>query len=668
MGRGGFGAVGEARSINRARPTAPVPPPPVTFTPERYIPLMSRIAILPSAVADQIAAGEVVERPASVVKELIENALDAGATRVDVAVEEGGRRLIAVSDDGSGMARDDAVLSLSRHATSKIRSADELVGVASYGFRGEALPAICSIAELELLTAEHDGAGTAVRAVAGAVQSVDAVARRRGTTVNVRRLFFNTPAREKFLRSARSEWRGISEVLTTVALARCDVRLSATHDGRPVLTWPAASSLRARLGAVYGARYPDALLDVDDVSGTVAVQGLVERPSDVGRAPRRTFVAVNGRAVRDVGVLRAAEAAYRSTLAAGLRPSLYLELTVPAGAVDVNVHPAKAEVRFHDRWTVEGAVVRAVRHALGTLDSASGVGGRVWFAGGLGGREAGFPNAGHPVDDRELLVPSPTLPEGLFAPAPADGAAVAVARDPRNDDGVPVGAPPLPWVARHANGSGTETPLTSFGVSDGRAAVPGAVDAAVTVPPLLQLRRTYLLFERDEGVVLIDQHSAHERVLYEQFLGALDRGDAPSQRLLFPLTLHVSAAEADAFDAAREHFERLGYQAEPFGGTTLLVHAVPTPHPRFDAERCLRDTLAALTGDRQPSAHARHERLAATVACKAAVKAGDPLSGDEMRALYLALARTTLPAHDVHGRATIVHLGWDEVERRFGRQ
>jgi DNA mismatch repair protein MutL len=176
-----------------------------------------------------------------------------------------------------------------------------------------------------------------------------------------------------------------------------------------------------------------------------------------------------------------------------------------------------------------------------------------------------------------------------------------------------------------------------------------------------------MLFEREEGVVLIDQHSAHERVLYERFLGALARGEAPSQRLLFPLTLHLTPAAADAFEQDRALFARLGYDAEPFGGSTLLVHAVPAPHPRFDAERCLRETLDALTGDRAPSTHARHERLAATVACKAAVKAGDPLSQDEMRALYVALARTTLPAHDVHGRATIVHLGWAELERRFGR-
>ena len=606
---------------------------------------MSRIAVLPAAVADQIAAGEVVERPASVVKELVENALDAGATAVEVTVEEGGRGLVRVSDDGGGMGREDAVLALARHATSKIRNAEELVGVASFGFRGEALPAICSVSHLELETAPGDGAGTRVRAAGGAVLGVEDAARRRGTTVSVARLFYNTPARQKFLRSARSEWRAISDVLVVMALTRRDVRLTATHDGKPSLALPASPSLRARLGAIHGARYADGLLDVEDVAGAVHVAGLVERPGDVGTASRRAYLSVNGRAVRDAGLVRAAEAAYRSTIPAGLRPSLFLDVVLPAAELDVNVHPAKAEVRFGDRWAVERAVERAVRRALGTLDSAADVGGRGWFAGGLLGGARREPSANPWADvgrDVGALHVAVEPAVGLFA-APA-----AASRDPRTLDGAPDGAPALPW--------------------DAAAASPAApADDEIAVPPLTQLRRTFLMFERDEGIVLIDQHSAHERVLYERFLGALARGESPSQRLLFPLTLHLGPAQADAFDANRDALARLGYEVEPFGGGSLLVHAVPTPHPRFDAERCLRETLDALTGDRQASSHARHERLAATVACKAAVKAGDPLSPDEMRALFVALARTTLPAHDVHGRATIVHLGWDELERRFGR-
>jgi DNA mismatch repair protein MutL len=265
------------------------------------------------------------------------------------------------------------------------------------------------------------------------------------------------------------------------------------------------------------------------------------------------------------------------------------------------VHPAKAEVRLRDRWTVERAVEGAVRRALGSLSSATVMG-------------TSWPTS---ADDRiPLATAAGETPGSLFVDAPAQT-------------------------------PGDEEPLL--------------------VPPLVQLRRTYLMFEHEDGVVLIDQHSAHERVLYEQFVGALTDGNVASQALLFPLTLHLGPAEGEAFEADRGLFERLGFAIEGFGGHTLLVSSVPTPHPRFDAEQCLRETLAALAGDRQAGS-ARHDRLAATIACKAAIKAGDALSPAEMRALFVALGRTTLPAHDVHGRSTIVRLGWDELERRFGRR
>jgi DNA mismatch repair protein MutL len=595
---------------------------------------MARIAVLPPAVADQIAAGEVVERPSSALKELVENALDAGATAIDVAIEDGGRALIRVSDDGSGMERADALLALSRHATSKIRTAADLVGVASFGFRGEALPAICSVSHLAIETAPADGAGTAIVAAGGTVTEVRDVARRRGTTIAVSRLFYNAPARQKFLKGARSEWRSIMEALTSVALTRRDIRLTATHDGKPALALPAAASLRDRVAALWGADAADRLLDVEDVHGAIQVSGLVERPSDVGTASRRTFLTVNGRPIRDAGLLRAADTAYRSTLTAGLRPSVLLEIVVPAASVDVNVHPAKAEVRFRDRWPVERAVEDAVRRALGTFDAGAAFGARRW--------SVGAPWAPGPAAaDVELLRAAPPSADGLFV---GNGASAA---------------PPAAEDAR--SGSSPEAGIA--------AAVPAAPPAPeIVAPPLLQLRRTYLLFEHDDGVVLIDQHSAHERVLYERFLGMLERGEAPSQRLLFPLTLHLAPPESEAFEANRGMLERLGFEVEGFGGHTLLVHAVPMPHPRFDAERCLRDTLATLAGDREASTHARHERLAATVACKAAIKAGDELSAGEMRALFVALGETRLPAHDVHGRSTIVQLSWPELERRFGRQ
>ena len=577
---------------------------------------MPLISVLSAEVADQIAAGEVVERPASVVKELVENALDGGASTIDITIEEGGHRLIRVSDDGCGMDREDASLALVRHGTSKIRTAADLVGVATYGFRGEALPAIASISQLEIETSPADGAGVSLTVSSGSATATRDAARRRGTTVSVARLFHNVPARRKFLRSARSEWRAITESVVAIALTRPDVRFNLSHDGRPALTLPPVSGLRSRLGGIWGGKYAGALLDVEDVSGPVHVSGLVERPADVGTATRRVFIAVNGRAVRDTGIVRAAEAAYRSTISAGLRPSLFLAVTLPGEAVDVNVHPAKAEVRFRDRWQLERAVESAVRRALGTFDAGAAVGGHHFaFAPSF---------VGSPVvtaeREQEVLRPGGNGGGALFDDA----------SEPE---------PPAP---------------SSIATGE--------------IPPLIQFRRTYLAFEHDEGLVLIDQHSAHERILYEQFMTALETGGVPAQRLLLPITLHLGPAEGDALEANREYLERLGFEIEGFGGHTLIVSSVPMPHPRFDAERCLRESLDALTGDRVAGTATHHEHLAATVACKAAIKAGELLSDREMRSLFAALRDTRLPAHDVHGRSTIVQLTWDELDRRFGRR
>lgn len=578
------------------------------------------IRALPALLVNQIAAGEVVERPASVVKELVENAIDAGATAIDIDVRDGGRALIRVSDDGHGMDRANAELAIARHATSKIRDAEDLVGVLSFGFRGEALPAIGSVSQLTIETATDDGAGVTVEVAGGTLRAVRESARRRGTSVSVASLFYNTPARLKFMRGARSEWRAIADTLTTLALVRRDVRFTVAHDGKEQMRLPVADTLRIRVAALWGNRIAERLVDVDDVAGVIRVSGLVERPSDVGTEGRRSFLTVNGRAVRDTGLIRAAEAAYRSTIPSGMRPSVLLEVELPGGDVDVNVHPAKAEVRFRDRWTVERAVERAVRRALGTEDSSAAVGYVRTFL-------PSEPSFGSPLGIEALRQVPIVEPAPLF--------------DQADDE--------------------TDGPDGEVAAASPRA------EAEILVPPLTQFHRTYITFERPDALVLIDQHSAHERVLYERFLGALEGGDVPSQRLLFPLTLHLAPAEAEAFEEHRTLFAKIGYDAEGFGGNSILVHAVPNPHPRFDAERCLRDSLATLTGDRASGAIAKHERLAATVACKAAVKSGDLLAPEEMRALYVALARTTLPAHDVHGRATILQLGWDELDRRFGR-
>jgi len=552
----------------------------------------ARVQLLADNVADQIAAGEVVERPASVVKELVENALDTGARAIRVELEDGGKTLIRVSDDGSGMDREDAQLALQRHATSKIRSATDLIGVATFGFRGEALPAIASVSRFELETCSDGEAATRLRVTGGKLEGAEDTARQRGSTVTVRALFYNTPARRKFLRATATETRAAVEALTVLALTRPDVTFSMTSDGRELLDCPAADRLIDRVHALWGSELADTLLAVSHRAGPLEVTGLVQRPAQARPAGRKGYVFVRGRPIRDPFILRAAEAGYRSTIAPGDRPSLLLFLDLPGDAVDVNVHPAKLEARFRDKFFVEKVVEEAVREALAPLEAAAPLG--------------------------------------------------AVSHLPSAIDGVAV---PLELFA--------EQPLTA----DGRR----------QTAPVLQLFDTYIVFQANQAVSIVDQHSAHERVLYEDVMRQLSGDGAPAQRLLLPLTLDFAAAELDAIDAHRELLARIGYEIEPFSGRSIVVHTAPNPHPRFEAARCLQELVADLAGGRFGGWQNRLERFAATYACRAAIKAGQTLDAGEMRELIVRLLTATLPAHDVHGRPSMVQLPKEELERRFGR-
>jgi DNA mismatch repair protein MutL len=559
-----------------------------------------RVQVLADNVADQIAAGEVVERPASVVKELVENALDAGAHTVRVELEDGGKTLIRVSDDGAGMDRDDARLAIQRHATSKIRTATDLIGVATFGFRGEALPAIASVSQFELETSGDAEAATRLRVSGGKVAGTDDTARQRGTTVTVRGLFYNTPARRKFLRATATETRAALEAVTVLALTRPDVACSLTSDGRVLLDCPPATRLIDRVHALWGTELADTLLSVSHRAGPLEVTGLVQRPAQARPAGRKGYVFVRGRPIRDPFILRAAEAGYRSTIAPGDRPSLLLFLDLPGDAVDVNVHPAKLEARFRDKFFVEKVVEEAVREALAPLEAsasfaAPGQVSGVWFQGQA---DRGSAPAGVPLE--------------LF----------------RTD---------------------ALTPDTRHQI------------------PLLQLFNTYIVFPTDQAVAIVDQHSAHERVLYEDVMRQLSGDGAPAQRLLLPLTLDFGPAELDAIEAHRELLARIGYEIEPFSGRSIVVHTAPNPHPRFEAARCLQELVADLAGGRFGGWQNRLERFAATYACRAAIKAGQTLDAGEMRELVVRLLSATLPAHDVHGRPSMVQLPKEELERRFGR-
>ncbi|HKT61234.1 MAG TPA: DNA mismatch repair endonuclease MutL, partial [Gemmatimonadales bacterium] len=488
---------------------------------------------------------------------------------------------------------------------SKVRSAADLVGVATFGFRGEALPAIASVARFTLLTSDGEG-GSELTGAAGRLDRVADAARQRGTTVTIRALFFNTPARRKFLRSAASETRAAHEAVATLALAHPDVGFELEVDAVARLAVPPGQPPEERLAAVWGRELAGTLIPVAYAAGAFRVEGFVQRPGDAQPTGRRTQLFVNGRPFKDPFLIRAAEAGYRSAIHPGDRPSVYLRIECAPEDVDVNVHPAKLEVRFRDRIGVERVVEEAVRHALGALVAAA------------------------PVGDWRPLPSLAGPGEGLGPDVMAELFASTEASEP---------------------------------TGDGSESASGGFDA-----PLVQMFDTYILYQAADGIVIVDQHSAHERVLYERVLAQLTGADAPAQRLLLPLTLELTDEELDAVERHAELLRGVGYEAEAFGGRAVVLHAVPSPHPRFDAGSCFRELVADLARGRFGGWSNRLERFAATYACRAAVKAGERLDQREMRELLLRLFATELPPHDVHGRSTIVQLPREELERRFGRR
>jgi DNA mismatch repair protein MutL len=590
-----------------------------------------RIRILSDAVANQIAAGEAVERPASVVKELVENALDAGATRVEIAIERGGKRRIRISDDGVGMGREDAILCLDRHATSKIAAAEDLTGVGTFGFRGEAIPSIAAVSRVTIETFDgEDEAGTRVQVDGGRINDVSDVARRRGTTVDVRNLFYNAPVRGRFLKSVSAETRAAHEVVTALALANPGVSFVFTSDDRPLLDLAAAPGAAERVRQIWGAEHAATLIEAAAADDGVEVRGLVQRPDAAKPGVRRSHLFVNGRPFRAPELVRAVERGYRTTIPQGARPWLFLYLRLAGDRVDVNVHPTKSEVRFRDPSEVEALVERAVRRALddeasaATLDRPGvgvvreGSGARSGSAEGAEGRGGGRRGSG--VTDTQMA---------LFVPG---------APDDEHDTGE---RPPV-------------------------ATLP---EAGAGRPRLWQALDTYVLAETRDGLLIVDQHAAHERILFQRLMDGFEAGGQESQRLLFPLTLKLTPPEVALVEDLGGLLSRAGFEVEGFGGDTVLVRAVPNPHRYFDAERAFREMVHELTHGSElvRSARNQHERIAMTFACKGAIKAGQKLSEAEMQELFDQLFATELPHHDVHGRPTVVRLSAAELERKFGR-
>ena len=604
---------------------------------------MNRIRVLPDHVANQIAAGEVVERPASVVKELVENALDAGAGVVRVSIERGGKGRILVADDGCGMVREDVLLCLDRHATSKIRHAEDLREIHTLGFRGEALPSIAAVSRMVVETAvDGEETGTRLRSLAGRIQGVEDAARRPGTTVDVRNLFLNTPVRARFLRSARVETRAVAEVVHALALAELGTRFIFEVNGDIVFDLPADRSLAARIGAIWKDAEDAGLMPLSTQHQGMRLAGVVQRPDLARPGFRRAGLFINGRPFRDGAVIRAADRGYRTTVSQDKRPWVFLFLTVPGGEVDVNVHPGKAEVRFRDRSRIEKFVEASVRKALEGIESAATL---------------DRPRPVHVV--REGTGEGfPTI-EGPSAAAGTKGASGDHASD---GDGDSAGDPTDDIAQMHLFRRGAP------GEGDSPPAEEGAAGRAPR-PELLQVHNSFILAETRDGLIIVDQHAAHERVLYERIIASFERGGAEGQRLLFPIAIRLTKPEVEVIESILEPLAALGFEISPFGNDAILVQAVPSPHRYFDAERCVREMLHELThgSDLMNSARNQNERVAMSFACKAAIKAGCDLSHDEMQELFDQLFATELPYHDVHGRPTIVRLGLGELRRKFGR-
>jgi len=599
--------------------------------------VMPEIRVLPDELVNRIAAGEVVERPASVVKELVENSLDAGATRIEVDLVNGGRSLIRVSDDGCGMDPDDALLALERHATSKIHSAGELDHISTLGFRGEALPSIAAVSRFELVTsADPAEGGVRVTVDGGRILGADAAARARGTTVEVRDLFFNVPARRKFLRAPETELRHAQEGLWGAALARPDVAFTLRHSKRTLIDAPIAPDFSRRLTDLWPKT--DRVFRFQAAGGG-EVEGLLAPGGGKGR-PMLIFL-VNGRVVRDrllVGavmrVLRAAGSGF-----GGAR--VVLDLRLPTDEVDVNVHPAKAEVRFARSGSVFALVERAVREGVAASQGRVAVGkleeGESWS--GVSAPSSG--GYGELIRQRYAAGGSP-----LFEHPAYGGELETVANDALR--------PTIPAAGDAVRSGARSGPAdTPFGRLIG------------------QYRDSFLLLEDEHGLAIVDQHVAHERVLYDRILRRLAGEETPSQGLLTPRLIEVGEARAGAFESVAELLSRVGIEAEIFGHGTIRVSSVPPELEVEEVDRVVEEILdraTALDGVPERAADELEEEIAASLSCRAAIKINHRLSIDEQRALLADLAATDNPYRCPHGRPIILRLSQQEMERRLGRR
>jgi DNA mismatch repair protein MutL len=597
---------------------------------------MPKIRRLPPDLANQIAAGEVVERPASVIKELVENSIDAGARRLTIAVELGGKKLIRVDDDGEGMEPDDARLAIERHATSKIRRADDLAAIATLGFRGEALPAIASVSHFVLRTrARGMNAGTEIQVNGGTVASVSEAGMPEGTSIEVADLFYNLPARRKFLKSDGAESAQVSRVVTQLALCYPEVGFTLTSAGRKVLQCPPVTNLRERLYQLYGDRSD--LIEVRRDSGDVKLLGYIAALAEQGptRGPQNLFV--NRRIVKDRKVAHAVIDAYSQASIKERSPEMHLFIEMPHDAVDVNVHPTKAEVRFRDQSYIHELVRRTLGDALGR----------------------------GPAPELQLEAPRGLTPQPSTLPLPHAFTSVLPSRwstaPARDSNLAPTNASPFAPTGEAAFAPTSESPIAP---THGDAIAP-------TIRPMMalgQFRDTFIIAVDEEGIAIIDQHVAHERVLFERITERLMSGRLESQRLLEPMILELPPSSRHALSSHAAELERLGFEIEEFGGETVRVSAFPALLRREECPTALRALAEDLeTAGNTATVDEAIKKIAATMACHAAVKANDPLTPEKMAHILDELRRTSYSTICPHGRPVMLRLSRREVEKNFQR-
>jgi DNA mismatch repair protein MutL len=666
---------------------------------------MSKIRVLPDHISNLIAAGEVVERPASVAKELVENAIDAGATRIVIDVESGGRRLLKITDDGEGMMRDDAVLAFERHATSKISKAEDLNAISTLGFRGEALASIASVAKVELITSTVDAsAGTRVVIEGGRLRDVKDAAHPRGTTIGVRDLFFNTPARRKFLRSEATESYHLTNLATHYALAHPEIAFTLTNNGRETLRVAPAQDLRERAYQVFGAQFLDGLLEVDNRTADSAkvfpaqiarVQGFVSAPRERRTSRDAQFLFVNGRFVRDRLIGRALSEGYRSILPHGVYPAALLFIEVPLEEVDVNVHPAKTEVRFRRAAAVADAVREAVRAGLASAGYAPTT--EIRDAAPAAIEETGVEDCENadPLADRrsgeappgEVLALGPQVQQERigfgFATAPQLEQTWAESSQTKATTPMSSAADPTASTATREMGADPGVLVATFPerVEESTFSVLPPLDSALkfvrevpveslssNIRPLGQLDESFIIATDNEGLLLIDQHVAHERVLFDKYRALETARHAESQQMLIPETFDLTPAQAAAFETVADELESYGFDLMRLSGRTVAIKATPADLPASEARNVLSEVLDTVDSEKRGAARATlRDEIAASLACHAAIKVNMPLAPEKMRWLIDRLLLTSSPTTCPHGRPVILRLTTQDILKGFHR-